>query len=179
MKNKNNISYTGAYLNLSEKEKLKYIDDFKNYLKDNKIGLDIYKELNKISDWNMVFHHLTINLGEIKNKENLGTEHFLVVSGIGIINNDEGKAIALKVSNMNRISEIKVPHITLMVGKDGGKPVDSNKITDWVNFKNNFILQSTIEQFAYGSKVPEKREPRVQTRKEKYYEEYTSGLDGF
>lgn len=178
MKNKNNISYTGAYINLTKEEKEKYINDILKHLKENKIGNKIFKELNMKSKWDMVFHHLTINLGEIKNKEELGNSHLLMATSIGMIDNDEGKAIALKVSNMSNVSEIKVPHITLMVGKDGGKPFDSNKIVDWVDFKTPFIFNSVIEEFEYGSKVPKKRvDDMAKIKKQKYYEEYVSGID--
>lgn len=174
--NKNKVSYTRAYLNLSEEKKKEYIEYIKKDLEKSNLGKYILSDL-KFLRWKTIFHHATVNLGPIKSKYELGKEINLVVDSIGIVNNDNHKAIALKVINMSKDSDIEQPHITLMIRKDGGKPVHSNYIKNWVKLSNRMIFPSTIEEFEYGSDKPKKRERKVQSSLEKHYEEHKSGID--
>lgn len=112
--NKNKVSYTRAYLNLSEEKKKEYIEYIKKDLEKSNLGKYILSDL-KILRWKTIFHHATVNLGPIKSKYELGKEINLVVDSIGIVNNDNHKAIALKVINMSKDSDIEQPHITLMI----------------------------------------------------------------
>ena len=174
--NKNKVSYTRAYLNLSEEKKKEYIEYIKKDLEKSNLGKYILSDL-KILRWKTIFHHATVNLGPIKDKYKLGENLNLIVDSVGIINNDEGKAIALRVTNMKDYSDNKQPHITLMVRKDGGMPVDSNKITDWIKLETKIIFPTTVEEFEYGSDKPRKREPKVISSLEKHYEEHIRGID--
>ena len=79
------------------------------------------------SDWKKIAHHMTIKFGEGVDK--VGEEVDLIVTHIGISN----MAIAAKVKGYTSSNEI--PHVTLAVNPDGGKPVMSNKIEDWKKVK--------------------------------------------
>ena len=104
------------------------------------------KILKKIGDnipegWEVVNHHSTINLGELDPKHGyeVGDVVKMTVSELGI----SDKAIALKtdIKTMN-----KIPHITVAINKkNGAKPVDSNKITDWDSIEE-FTVYGTVEE---------------------------------
>ena len=79
------------------------------------------------SDWKKIAHHMTIKFGE--GVDDVGEEVELTVTDIGISN----MAIAAKVKGYT--SSNKIPHVTLAVNPDGGKPVMSNKIEDWKKVK--------------------------------------------
>ena len=75
--------------------------------------------------WKVIAHHMTINLGELKDKSNVGEEVVLTVTDVGLSN----MAMAVKVSGYP--SKNENPHITIAVNPDGGKPAMSNQITNW------------------------------------------------
>lgn len=77
-------------------------------------------------DWKKIAHHMTIVFGEeVPNKHDLGKEVELTVTEFGV----SDMAIAVKV--IGYPSKNAIPHVTLAVNPDGGKPVMSNQITDW------------------------------------------------
>ena len=77
-------------------------------------------------NWKKIGHHMTIAFGQgVENVEDLGKEVGLVVTEIGI----SDMAIAVKVDGYP--SKNAIPHITLAINPDGGKPVMSNQITNW------------------------------------------------
>lgn len=77
-------------------------------------------------DWKKIGHHMTIAFGKgVDNEEDLGKEIELVVTEIGA----SDMAIAVKVEGYP--SKNAIPHVTLAINPDGGKPVMSNQITDW------------------------------------------------
>ena len=78
------------------------------------------------NDWKKIGHHMTIAFGKgVDNEEDLGKEVKLTVTEIGVSN----MAIAVKVEGYP--SKNTIPHITLAINPDGGKPVMSNQITNW------------------------------------------------
>jgi len=89
------------------------------------------KLLNTIGDkiptgWKTYAHHMTINMGSLKDQNELGKNVELTASEIGI----SDMAIAVKVDGYH--SKNIIPHITVAVNViGGGKPVMSNNITDW------------------------------------------------
>jgi len=88
-------------------------------------------------------HHMTINLGELKEeyRKYLGLTVMLKVIAIGI---DE-KVIAVKVEGFPSIN--KIPHITIAVDvANGGKPMMSNNIPYWSPTKSLFMLKGTVEE---------------------------------
>lgn len=77
-------------------------------------------------EWKKIAHHMTISFGEgVPDKHDIGKEIELTVTEFGV----SDMAIAVKVSGYP--SKNSIPHITLAVNPDGGKPVMSNQITDW------------------------------------------------
>jgi hypothetical protein len=93
-----------------------------------------------ITDWKKYAHHMTV----VYNKplpENLekyiGKSISLLVSHIG----SSEKAVAVKVNGF--FSDNELSHITLATSPKG-KPVDSNKITDWKKIKT-IEIEGTLE----------------------------------
>ena len=95
--------------------------------------------------WEVIAHHMTITFGKPL-PENLKSFDNKVVSltatDIGI----SDKALAIKVSGF--YSDNSTPHITIAVNrKGGGKPVDSNKISQWKALPTgHFKLQGTVKE---------------------------------
>lgn len=103
-----NISYSGVVLN--EESRSKLLSFVKPYIP---------------KDWEIIAHHMTINLGDIKPEfeKYLGMDVKLKVKYIGI----SDMAIAVGVDGFPSVN--KIPHITIAVNrKEGGKPFMSNKI---------------------------------------------------
>jgi len=76
--------------------------------------------------WKKYAHHMTIALGKAVEDENLlGSIQILTVTQIG----KSDMVIAVRVEGFP--SKNKIPHITLAVNPEGGKPFMSNKIEEW------------------------------------------------
>ena len=76
--------------------------------------------------WKKYAHHMTIALGKAIEDENLlGSSQTLTVTQIG----KSDMVIAVRVEGFP--SKNKIPHITLAVNPEGGKPFMSNKIEEW------------------------------------------------
>lgn len=84
-------------------------------------------------DWTIIAHHMTICLGELKDKTNIGKEVTLKVIGVGV----SDMAMAAKVEGYETKNDI--PHITLAINPDGGMPKMSNEITKWQDIKPFFV----------------------------------------
>ena len=89
--------------------------------------------------WKVFAHHMTINLGELKDKSELGKEVVLKVTKLGL----SDMALAVEVEGFTTKNEI--PHITIAINPDGGKPVMSNKITNWQAI-NNFMIGGVVTE---------------------------------
>lgn len=73
---------------------------------------------------------MTISFGKgIEDESLLGNIVVLTVTQLGI----SDMAIAVRVEGFP--SKNKIPHITLAVNPDGGKPVMSNKIENWIDIE--------------------------------------------
>lgn len=123
------IAYSAVVLNDNSRSRL--IKQFK----------DIIPE-----DFEIVAHHMTINLGEINSEyENyLGMSIQLVVNDIAM----DDKVIAVGVSGF--YSKNTKPHITLAVNrKAGGKPVMSNNLTNWDKLKRPIIVYGKVTEVEY------------------------------
>lgn len=78
--------------------------------------------------WRKIGHHMTISFGSgVDNKDDIGKEVRLYVTQIGV----SDMAIAARVEGYP--SKNQIPHVTLAINPEGGKPVMSNFITDWVD----------------------------------------------
>lgn len=115
--------YTGVVLDESSRQNL--LSQTRKYIPDG---------------WETVAHHMTINLGAADNPTILGAKVSIIAYEIGI----SDKAIAVKVSGYP--SKNSIPHVTIAVNRiAGGKPKDSNQITDWREI-NRIELHGTIEE---------------------------------
>lgn len=91
------------------------------------------------TDWNVFAHHMTITLGEMKDKSDLGKEVILKVTKLGL----SDMAMAVRVEGYP--SKNAMPHVTLAVNPDGGKPAMSNEITKWQDIKPFNIMGVVTE----------------------------------
>lgn len=93
--------------------------------------------------WKMYNHHMTINMGELPNylKQYIGTKQKLEATHIGV----SPMAVAVRVIGFE--SKNKIPHVTMAVNvANGGKPVMSNKITDWTPLDTHIKLTGTVQE---------------------------------
>jgi hypothetical protein len=89
------------------------------------------------SDWRIYAHHMTLNLGPLNPAfGKIADQVRLKVLKIGT--NSKAAAVLVeptdyfKQANITAMKcGIKMPHVTLAVNPDGGKPVMSNDITVW------------------------------------------------
>lgn len=91
--------------------------------------------------WEWVGHHMTLHMGDPLPTDEVGKEVMLTARFFA---RDE-KVIAIKIMNGRGLSTNPVPHITIAVNRDGGgKPKDSNNLTNWVELRElidlNFIV---------------------------------------
>jgi hypothetical protein len=106
---KKTISYSAVVLDHDSSELL--LDKFRGEIPDG---------------WKKYAHHMTIALGKAVEDENLlGSTQTLIVTQIG----KSDMAVAVRVEGFP--SKNKIPHVTLAVNPEGGKPFMSNKIVDW------------------------------------------------
>jgi len=102
-----------ASLVLDDKSRSKLLSEVSQYIPDG---------------WKIIAHHMTINFGkglpeDLKN--DLDKTKTVVANEIGI----SEMAIAVKVNGYH--SDNAIPHITIAINPNGGKPVMSNDITNW------------------------------------------------
>jgi len=96
--------------------------------------------------WDVVAHHMTINLGEIDPNlvKYLGMPVRLSVNDFAM----DDKVMAVGVSGFE--SHNAKPHITLAVNKmEGGKPVMSNNLTDWKKLKRPLLITGKVTEISY------------------------------
>jgi len=106
---KKTISYSAVVLDYESSESL--LNKFNGEIPDG---------------WKKYAHHMTIALGKAIEDENLlGSSQTLTVTQIG----KSDMVIAVRVEGFP--SKNKIPHITLAVNPEGGKPFMSNKIEEW------------------------------------------------
>lgn len=97
-------------------------------------------------DWEIIAHHMTINMGELDSQyeKYLGMKVNLKVTHIGF----SDLVMAVGVQGFGTVN--KVPHITIAVNrKEGGKPFMSNKITNWKPVQFAIELTGVVEEVGY------------------------------
>lgn len=98
--------------------------------------------------WKIFAHHMTINFGKglpEDLKGDLDTKKFIRATEIGI----SDMAIAVKVEGYH--SDNDIPHVTVAVNTvEGGKPVMSNKITNWEKLENYINLSGIVSEQKLG-----------------------------
>lgn len=92
--------------------------------------------------WKIYAHHMTINLGPLKDKSELGKRVDLTVTKVGM----SDMAMAVQVEGYP--SKNAIPHVTIAVNPDGGKPVMSNYITKWQDVKP-FVISGVVSEIKY------------------------------
>jgi hypothetical protein len=124
-----NIAYSAVVLD--EKSKQRLIERFKSIIPE---------------DFEILAHHMTINLGEIDPKYEKFLEWNVRLSVDDFAMDD--KVIAVGVSGFQ--SDNAKPHITLAVNKEiGGKPVMSNKLTDWKKLKRPLLITGKVTEVEF------------------------------
>jgi predicted kinase len=98
--------------------------------------------------WKIFAHHMTINFGKglpEDLKGDLDTKKFIRATEIGV----SDMAIAVKVEGYH--SDNDIPHVTVAVNtSEGGKPVMSNKITNWEKLENYINLSGIVSEQKLG-----------------------------
>ena len=109
-------------------------------LDDKSHGILLNKFANDIPEfWESYANHMTINLGELKDKSPIGRAVTLTVTHLG----KSDMAMAVLVDGYP--SKNENPHVTLAVNPDGGKPAMSNEITNWKRIRS-FTLTGTVTE---------------------------------
>lgn len=124
-----NVSYSAVVLDERSKERL--IKRFAS---------------NIPKDWEIIAHHMTINLGEIdpEYEKYIGMTVRLTVNDFAM----DDKVAAVGVSGFD--SKNAKPHITLAVNrKEGGKPVMSNYLTDWKRIERPFLITGKVIEVGF------------------------------
>lgn len=97
-------------------------------------------------DWKVIAHHMTIGMGELKNKEEIDKEVELQVTGWA----KDQNVLAVLVSGYDRQDGL-VPHITVAVNEAGGaKPKDSNKLSGWQPLSAQINLNGIVKEVYFN-----------------------------
>jgi predicted kinase len=97
--------------------------------------------------WKVIAHHMTINFGKGLSdnlKGDLGKTKSITAREIGI----SEMAIAVKVDGYS--SDNEIPHVTIAINPNGGKPVMSNDITDWKPLEAPILLNGVVSEEKLG-----------------------------
>lgn len=98
------------------------------------------------SDWEVIAHHMTINMGPITkgpaNPDLLGTLGKLSV--VSLASDEKVMAVGVRSDVPSKNDK---PHVTIAVNRAaGGKPFLSNKLTEWEPLMEPFELTGVIQQ---------------------------------
>ena len=95
---------------------------------------------NLIPDgWKKIAHHMTITLGELRDKTDIDKDVTLTVTHVGL----SDKAMAVVVTGYR--SKNKTPHVTIAINPNDGKAKDSNDITNFKEVKPFEIVGKITE----------------------------------
>ena len=109
---------------------------------DEKSHKDLLSRYDIPSGWKEFARHMTINLGELKDKSLIGKKVTMKVVGIG----KDDKVIAVKIDSPVKRTIGGTEHITIAVNtKGGGKPVMSNNIKQFKPSKA-FTITGTVKE---------------------------------
>jgi len=125
------ISYSGIVLD--EKSRTKLLEIFKPTWEDE-------------DGWETIAHHMTIKMGPLpEDRRNMIGSRF-TMRVVAFAGNDKVKAVEVE-SPIDTIN--KTPHITLAVNRgNGGKPMMSNSLTNWVPVKTELYVTGIVEEVA-------------------------------
>jgi hypothetical protein len=125
---------------LDEKSQLKLATWADKNVKVNGVRLPVLIEQN---GWKVYCHHMTIQFPGTPEfvKQYVDTKQTLEVTHIGV----SDKVVAVRVVGFP--SSNKIPHITVAVNsRSGGKPMMSNKITDWTAIEGGPKLTGEVKE---------------------------------
>ena len=127
------ISYTGIILNEQSKRKLYKL--IKGMIPDG---------------WIIYMHHITLNLGEAKPEiiPYLNTTSRFRVISLG--QNDMALAAGIEIIYPNIKSDKKIPHVTIAVNPNGGKPRMSDDIKKWYPINTKIYFSGKIEEVPFN-----------------------------
>lgn len=97
--------------------------------------------------WKVIAHHMTIKLGELNDKKEIGKNVTLTVTHVGF----SDMAMAVKVEGYQTSNP--VPHITIAVNSAGGMPSMSKGITKWQQVKS-FMVNGQVMEITKGTTKP-------------------------
>jgi hypothetical protein len=123
------ISYSAVVLDEADQQKL----------------LETFKD-NIHTDWKKYAHHMTIKMGELppEKRQDIGKKVVLTIKSLG----QSDKAVAVQVEGYWTTND--TPHITLAVNvNEGGKPVDSNKIEQWLPISQQIKVRGTVTEIPF------------------------------
>lgn len=94
--------------------------------------------------WELVFHHMTVNMGKAKRsmQEKLGLMSSVVLTHVA----QDEKVMAFKVRSPTE-SDNPTKHVTFAVNRsNGGKPYQSNSLNDWMPLQVSVGCVGVIEE---------------------------------
>ena len=101
--------------------------------------------MSKFPDWEIICHHMTINMKDAKNgpaAQMLGQDISMVATHLAF----DDKVAAVKVET-EVPSTNKIKHITVAINrKNGGKPFQSNSLVEWRPLLKPIILHGTVQE---------------------------------
>ena len=127
------ISYSAVVLKDLSKERLRRL--FKDKIPEG---------------WEVIAHHMTINMGEISDDAAPYLGMAVMIYGVDYAINDKVLSLGVDPGNINVKKE--VPHITIAVNrKAGAKPKDSNDIpkSEYIKFKKPIRLSGYVKQIPH------------------------------
>lgn len=96
-------------------------------------------------EWKVIAHHMTINLGPLKKKENLGKEVEIIADSWA----KDQNAIAVTVRGYERDMPGN-PHITIAINEPAGaKAKDSNNLSGWQPLSSPISLRGRVEEVPF------------------------------
>lgn len=121
---------------------------YSGVLLDNQSRTALIKQFATVlpDGWDIFAHHMTVTFGKgLEDRDEVGKEVVLTAVALGV----SDKALAVRVEGYPTSNAI--PHITIAVNTaGGGKPYDSNKITDWgsIDVGQEIKLYGTVTEFS-------------------------------
>lgn len=111
---------------------------------DTKSQKLLLSKINVPKGWEVISHHMTIDMGELTDKSMLGKE--VVMKVVTIAHDNLAIAVGISRKMGGDISASKVPHVTVAVNRtEGGKPANSVFLKNWKPIKS-FLIKGIIQE---------------------------------
>lgn len=87
--------------------------------------------------WEIIAHHMTMHMGEVRISDPIDMSVKLKVVGYGVSDTVFAALVETEVESVN-----KIKHITIAIDRAAGaKPFHSNQITAWVRFPEHMHIE--------------------------------------